>query len=81
MSSSTVMRNPCSAASKDFWRRHEIGQFELYQKAVVHFTLNQYIWNRLILDLNRASEAVGRSIAELREMVSSLKGIFLAFCT
>jgi len=33
------------------------------------------------LDLNRASEAVGRSIAELREMVSGLKAVFLAFCT
>jgi len=39
------------------------------------------LWNRLILDLNRASEAVGRSIAELREIVSSLKALFLAFCT
>jgi len=29
----------------------------------------------------RASEAVGRSIAELREIVSSLKALFLAFCT
>ena len=39
------------------------------------------LWNRLILDLNRASEAVGRSIAELREIVSGLKAVFLAFCT
>jgi transposase len=39
------------------------------------------LWNRLILDLNRASEAVGRSIAELREIVGSLKAVFLAFCT
>jgi transposase len=39
------------------------------------------LWNRLILDLNRASEAVGRSIAKLREIVSSLKALFLAFCT
>jgi hypothetical protein len=37
--------------------------------------------NRLILDLNRASEAVGRSIAELREIVSRLKAVFLGFCT
>src|SRR3989304_1906810 len=29
------------------------------------------LWNRLILDLNRAAEAVGRSIAALRETVSS----------
>ena len=39
------------------------------------------LWNRLILDLNRASEAAGRTIAELREIVSGLKAVFLAFCT
>ena len=31
------------------------------------------LWNRFILDLNRAPEAVGWSIAELREIVTSLK--------
>jgi hypothetical protein len=31
--------------------------------------------------LNRASEAIGRSIAELREIVSGLKAVFLALCT
>lgn len=39
------------------------------------------LWNRLILDLNRASEAVGQSIVELREITSGLKAVFLAFCT
>lgn len=39
------------------------------------------LWNRLILDLNRASEAIGRSIAELREIASGLKTVFLGFCT
>ena len=39
------------------------------------------LWNRLILDLNRASEAVGRGIDELRKIVSGLKALFLAFCT
>jgi transposase len=39
------------------------------------------LWNRLLLDLNRASEAAERSIAELREIVSGLKAVFLAFCT
>ena len=39
------------------------------------------LWNRLILDLNRASEVVERSIGELREIVSGLKAVFLAFCT
>ena len=39
------------------------------------------LWNRLILDLNRAAEAVGRTIAELREITSGLKAVFLGFCT
>ena len=39
------------------------------------------LFSRLILDLNRASEAVGRSIAELRETAAGLKAVFLAFCT
>ncbi len=39
------------------------------------------LWNRLLLDLNRASEAAGRTIAELREIVRGLKAEFLAFCT
>ena len=39
------------------------------------------LWNRLILDLNRASDALGRSIGDLREIVSGLKAVFLAFCT
>jgi len=39
------------------------------------------LWNRLILDLNREPEAVGRSVAELHEMVTRLKAVFLGFCT
>ena len=39
------------------------------------------LWNRLILDLNRASEAVGQTIAQLRGIVGALKAVFLAFCT
>ena len=39
------------------------------------------LWNRLILDLNRASEAVGRTIAELREITRGLNAVFLGFCT
>jgi transposase len=39
------------------------------------------LWNRLILELNRASEAVGRTIGELREITSGLKAVFLGFCT
>jgi len=39
------------------------------------------LWNRLILDLNRASEAVGQTIAELRQITAGLKAVFLGFCT
>jgi hypothetical protein len=39
------------------------------------------LWNRLILDLNRASEAAVRTIGELREIVGGLKAVFLRFCT
>jgi hypothetical protein len=35
----------------------------------------------LILYLNRAAEAVGRTIAELREITSGLKAVLLGFCT
>jgi hypothetical protein len=33
------------------------------------------------LDLNRAADAVERTIAELREIVGSLKAVFLTSCT
>jgi transposase len=39
------------------------------------------LWNRLILDLNRAAEAAVRTIGELREIVGGLKAVFLRFCT
>lgn len=39
------------------------------------------LFSRLILDLNRASEAVGRGIAELRQIAAGLKAVFLEFCT
>ena len=37
--------------------------------------------SRLIVDLNRASEAAGRSIGQLRQIAAGLKGVFPAFCT
>jgi len=39
------------------------------------------LWNWLILDLNSAADAVEWAIAELREIVSGLKAVFLAFWT
>jgi transposase len=39
------------------------------------------LWTRLVLDLNLAAEAVGQSIASLRELVSAFRPIFSAACT
>jgi len=38
-------------------------------------------FKRIVLDINRASEAVGRSIAEVREITAGLKAVFLQYCT
>ncbi|MGE5755586.1 MAG: transposase, partial [Planctomycetaceae bacterium] len=34
------------------------------------------LWDRLILDLNRASEAIGWSIEQIRQMAQRLKALF-----
>ena len=39
------------------------------------------LWDRLILDLNRASEAVGWSIEQIRQMANGLKALFDPSCT
>lgn len=39
------------------------------------------LFSRRILDLNRASEAVGWGIGELRQIAAGLKAVFLGFCT
>jgi hypothetical protein len=39
------------------------------------------LWNRLILDLNRVSEAIGWSIEPIRQMASGLKALFDPACT
>src|SRR5258707_3187448 len=39
------------------------------------------LWNRLILDLNRASEAIGWSIEEIRQMAKGLRVLFDSSCT
>jgi transposase len=38
------------------------------------------LWTRLILDLNRASEAIGWSIEQIRQMVRGLKALFDPAC-
>jgi transposase len=39
------------------------------------------LWDRLVLDLNLAKRAVGRSISGLRELVQGLKAFFRPCCT
>ncbi|HMB03317.1 MAG TPA: transposase, partial [Isosphaeraceae bacterium] len=39
------------------------------------------LWSRLILDLNRASEAIGWSIEQIRQMAQGLKARFDPSCT
>lgn len=39
------------------------------------------LWDRLILDLNRASDAIGYSIDQIRQIVRGLKALFDGSCT
>ena len=39
------------------------------------------LWDRLILDLNRASQATGYSIEHIRQMAKGLKALFDWSCT
>ena len=41
----------------------------------------QSLWNRLILDLNRASEAIGWTIEQIRQSAQGLKVLFDSSCT
>jgi transposase len=41
----------------------------------------QSLWNRLILDLNRASDAVGLTIERIRQITQGLKVLFDSSCT
>lgn len=39
------------------------------------------LWTRLILDLNRAVEAIGYTIAQIKSMVAGCRAVFGPFCT
>ena len=41
----------------------------------------QSLWNRLILDLNRASEAIGWTIEQIGQIAQGLKVLFDSSCT
>jgi hypothetical protein len=42
---------------------------------------DECLWTRLILDLNRASEAIGWSIEQICQMANGLKALFDPSCT
>jgi transposase len=39
------------------------------------------LWTRLLLDLNRAREAAGYTIGQIRDLVASFRAIFSPLCT
>jgi transposase len=39
------------------------------------------LWTRMILDLNRAEEAVGHTITQIKGMVNAFRAIFKPYCT
>lgn len=39
------------------------------------------LWTRLILDLNRAAQAVGHTITQIKNMVAGFRAVFGPFCT
>jgi transposase len=39
------------------------------------------LWTRLILDLNRAAEAIGHTIAQIKTIVAGCRRVFGPFCT
>ena len=39
------------------------------------------LWTRLILDLNRAAQAIGHTIAQIKSIVTGFRAVFGPFCT
>jgi transposase len=39
------------------------------------------LWARLVLDLNRAQDVVGRTVGQVRDLVTAFRGIFSCACT
>lgn len=39
------------------------------------------LWSRLILDLNRAKDAVGHAIGQIQELVAGFRAVFSGACT
>jgi Transposase len=39
------------------------------------------LWTRLVLDLNRAADAIGHSIAQIKNLVAGFRAVFGPLCT
>ena len=39
------------------------------------------LWNRLILDLNRAKDVVGHTISQIQDLVAGFRALFSGVCT
>jgi transposase len=39
------------------------------------------LWTRLVLDLNRASDAIGHTIAQIKNLVAGFRAVFGPLCT
>ena len=84
-------------ATDDRWKTEILNDFDARQTSAAVEGINnkarvitkrtyglksaQSLWNRLILDLNRASEAIGRSIEQIRQMAKGLTVLFDPSCT
>jgi len=79
-------------ATYDRWKKEILNYFEARQTSAAVEGINNKarvitkrayglksadsLWTRLILDLNRASEAIGWSIEQIRQMARGLKALF-----
>jgi transposase len=79
-------------ATYDRWKTEILNYFDAHQTSAAVEGINNKarvitkrayglksadgLWNRLILDLNRASEAIGWSIEQIRRMAQGLKALF-----
>src|SRR3954467_984467 len=84
-------------ATYDRWKTEILNYFEARQTSAAVEGINnkarvitkrtyglksaQSLWNRLILDLNRAADAIGWTIDEIRQMGHGLKTLFDSSCT
>jgi transposase len=84
-------------ATYDRWKTEILNYFDAHQTSAAVEGINNKarvitkrayglksadsLWNRLILDLNRASEAIGWSIEQIRQMAQGLRALFDPSCT